>query len=124
MPLLLPEISSAASVAGAKHHYVTTGGIAITASTDVAFAGDVACFATTSTDKNVSKNAVIWWGDGTHSTGTVATDDSAVTVSGSHTYKRTGTYKVRVQVLQTSAKGAHVKAARLLAMIQSSATVS
>jgi len=56
--------------------------------------------------------------------GTLSADGDVLTVTGTHDYKKTGKYKVRVEVLQTTPNGSHTKVARVLALIQTDAVVA
>jgi len=108
-PLHLPKIHSAAHVAGARHSsiIITTGGIAITATAGATFTANVASFTAPAVDPSVTRTAEIWWGDATHSTGTLSTNGNVLTVSGTHAYKKAGKYKTRVEVIQTTPQGSH-----------------
>jgi virginiamycin B lyase len=124
-PLHLPKIVTAARVVNAPHHpFITTGGIAITGSKGISFNADVASFTAPAVDPRVTRKAVIWWGDGTHSAGTVAANGTMLTVSGTHLYKRARMYKVRVEVVQSAPRGSHIHVAPVVALISTSAVVS
>ena len=126
-PMLLPTITQ--TVNYTKPGPITTGGIAIEAIVGQEFSGPVATLTAPSLSVSVDRTATIYWGDGSHSTGTIAasgSDDLTLTVSGDHTYKKAGTYHIHVVVTQTPTqtppKGTTV--AKVLANIVTIATVS
>jgi hypothetical protein len=56
--------------------------------------------------------ASIRWGDGTTTTGTIAPSGTGFSVTGSHTYRRSGTFTIAVAI--TDAGGAHTSATTTL----------
>jgi virginiamycin B lyase len=125
-PLILPQITQTANVV--KPGPITAGGIAIAAAAGQSFAGTIASFTAPATAVPVNRSATILWGDGTRSTVPVDSISSAtLNVSGTHTYRKAGKFRVVLVVTQTPAqlpvpRGTRVP--RLLAVIATSATVS
>ena len=120
-PLALPTLSETATVVTARP--ITTGGIAITAIAAQPFSGAVASFALSAHAVPSTQATTIFWGDGSHSTGTIDTSGNELTVTGSHTYRKPGKHHVRVIVTQHSTQaGTHLPL--MLANIVTSAVVS
>jgi virginiamycin B lyase len=99
-PLALPAIAETATVVNARP--ITTGGVAISATAGQPFSGAVASFALSAHAVPSTQAATIFWGDGSHSAGTIDVSGNELTVSGSHTYRKAGKYHVRVIVTQHS----------------------
>ena len=123
-PLALPTIQTSTVVP--LRHAITTGGVAITATAGQAFSGTLAQFTAPDPGVSVNRVATIFWGDGTHSTGDIATDGNDLAVTGTHIYARPGKRRVVVVVTQSPAQrpvpaGTVVPA--ILARILTTATV-
>jgi hypothetical protein len=72
-------------------------GIGLTATEGTSFSGTVATFTDLgSPDAASDLTAVIFWGDGSHSAGTISGSNGSYTVSGIHTYFDEGSYSVSV----------------------------
>lgn len=99
-PMELPAVQETATVI--KRSPITTGGIAISATASQAFTGPVATFTPPALDISSIQAATIYWGDGRHSIGSIATSGNTLTVSGTHAYAKAGKYHVRVIVTQHS----------------------
>lgn len=99
-PMELPAVQETANVI--KPAAITTGGIAIAATAGQAFTGSVASFAPPALNIPATQAAIIFWGDGKHSSGSIATSGNALTLSGTHTYAKAGKYHVRIIVTQHS----------------------
>ncbi len=74
-------------------------GLQVNVKEGISFTGTVARFTNQSA---TGKSAVIDWGDGTTSTGTVAASGANVTVSGSHTYAKQGYFPTRITLSDTN----------------------
>jgi hypothetical protein len=84
---------------------------AVTATQGQAFHGLVATFSSTNTSNTASDfSAMINWGDGSTTTGTVSGANGSFTVSGEHTYASTGTFPVSVTIKDDGAGTATVMA--------------
>lgn len=99
-PMELPVVQETATVI--KRSPITTGGIAISATAGQAFTGPVATFTPAAIDIPSTQAATIFWGDGTHSVGSITTSGNAITVTGTHTYAKAGKFHARVIVTQHS----------------------
>jgi hypothetical protein len=94
-----PNTATATSTAKVADAALTAAGVQFSAKKGVKFSHTVATF----TDANVNAptsdfTASISWGDGKTSTGSVAKSGTGFKVSGSHTYTKSGTFKVTVKV--------------------------
>lgn len=101
-PMELPAVQETTTVI--KPGAITSGGIAIAATAGQPFTGAVATFTPPGLDIPSTQAATIFWGDGKHSSGSIATSGNAITVSGTHTYTNSRKYRVRVLVTQHSAE--------------------
>jgi len=99
-PLALPAIQETAAVV--KPGAIKTGGLPVTAMAGQEFTAPVASFTVPSLSIPSTQAATIFWGDGAHSAGTIDTSGNVLTVSGSHSYRKAGTYHLRVIVTQHS----------------------
>jgi hypothetical protein len=92
------SVSGTANVADAM---LAAVGVTLTETQGVAFTATVASFADAYLLSNASDfKAVISWGDGSSSTGTVNQNGAgSFGVSGSHTYALAGTYAISVQII-------------------------
>jgi hypothetical protein len=90
--------TASGTVSAAEGDVLTPQGTAIAATVNHAFSGPVATFSDTDT-ANVAGDftAMVDWGDGTTTTGTVVGSNGAFTVDGSHTYATGGKFTVHVQ---------------------------
>ncbi|RPI46027.1 MAG: hypothetical protein EHM59_08575, partial [Betaproteobacteria bacterium] len=82
--------------------------VAVNAVEGIVFAGPVAIFSDRDDDTAADYQAVIDWGDGSSSDGTVVGADGSFTVLGEHLYERYGAYPLRVTL--TDKSGASVTA--------------
>jgi hypothetical protein len=123
-PLLLPAITGTAQFV--KPGPITQGGIAIEATAGQTFSGPVAAFAVPAASVAVNRVATIFWGDGSHSVGTIASPDATdLSITASHVYRKAGKYHVKILVTQTPVqKPAGASIPLVLALIGTSATVS
>lgn len=120
-PLALPALHETATVI--KPGAITTGGIPVNATVSLPFSGPVASFALPTLAISTTQAANIFWGDGTHSAGTIDVSGNQLTVNGAHTFKKAGKYHVRVIVTQHAAQsGARLPS--ILANIVTTAEVS
>ena len=101
-PLHLPTLQVSAVVV--QRRPVTSGGVAISAVAGQPFSGTLATFTAPDPGVAVNRVATVFWGDGTHSTGTVAASGSDLTITGTHTYARAGKRRVLVLVTQSPAQ--------------------
>lgn len=90
-------VFSTAKVADAP---LTATPIAISAVRNVAFSGDVATFVDADPNATITQTAIINWGDGVSSAGTItqATAGGPFTVAGKHTYAVAKTYTVTITI--------------------------
>jgi hypothetical protein len=92
--------NSSASVAESD---ATGTGLVLTATEGTAFAGAVATFSDPGSPDAVSElTALITWGDGSHSVGTVTGSNGSYTISGNHLYVDEGSFAVSVTLSETS----------------------
>lgn len=99
-PMELPAIQETATVIKPKP--ITTGGIPITALAGQPFTGSIASFSPPALNIPSTQSAIIFWGDGSRTVGSIATSGGQLTVTGTRTYRRPGTYHVRIIVIQHS----------------------
>ncbi|HVX11311.1 MAG TPA: TIGR03118 family protein [Pirellulales bacterium] len=89
--------TSTANVADDNHF--TSGTAALSATKSEAFSGALAVFVDSDTiAPSTDFSAVITWGDGTVTAGTVSGSNGRFTVSGSHTYAEDGSYPLSVSI--------------------------
>jgi hypothetical protein len=102
LPSTWADVQSATASVAIHHANGTTTNLTLTnggagqqlnESEGVAFTSTVATF---TNQTAAGKSAVIDWGDGTTSTGTVAASGANVTVTGSHTYAKQGYFPTRI----------------------------
>ena len=86
---------------GAPPSDLTVGSASVNAVEGQGFAGTVAGFTYTGTNP-ATFTALVNWGDGTSSPGTVAGSGSNYTVAGSHSYMEEGSYNLSLTVFETS----------------------
>jgi hypothetical protein len=98
------SLASISATATATVSDVLTGSpIAFPAFAKIPFTGEVATFTDTETTNTAADFvAVIHWGDGSMSAGTVAGGSGAFTVSGSHTYASSGSFPVAVTLTENA----------------------
>lgn len=120
-PMELPAVQTTATVVPRRP--ITTGGVAITAAAGQPFSGTLATFTAPDPGVPVTRTATLFWGDGTRSTGTIDANGNDLTISGTHAWRRAGTYRVLVIVTQEAVqRGSRVPF--LLANIVTIATVT
>jgi len=124
-PLLLPSVSSKAAIAALpKTAHPWPLGLPIAAKVNKSFTGAVASATLTATPAGDTRSATIWWGDGIKTTGTLTTTKTGLTVTGTHTYKKAGTYTVWIDVLQTTKAGKPGKVTTVLEHLKTTAVVT
>ena len=127
-PLRLPTVTSTATIANIPlHAHPIALGLPIHAVAGQTFTGPLASVHLPATPTGESRGATIWWGDGTHSSGTLTpTAGGALTITGSHLYHHAGKYTVWIEVTQhpTPTPHEHYVKTQVLELLETTADVT
>ncbi len=124
-PLSIPTVHSTATIKAipaTAHAY--PAGLPIAAKVNQIFTGPVAKASPPATPADDTRSATIWWGDGTKTAGVITPTHSGLTVTGSHAFKKPGTYTVWIDVLQTAPGLKHAKITSVLEHLKTTAIVT
>jgi large repetitive protein len=95
--------SASATATISQDDSFTASAASLTATVGSAFSGTVATFTDSDTQTSAAQlTAVISWGDGNDSAGTVTGSDGQFAVSGSHTYSKDGSFPLSVTIENSS----------------------